>query len=434
MTYFSIALMQFLIISDMLRRLSAVSAAILCSFYIIIMQLFFVYRATTFSGVNFAVGSAGSFYHRTEAGVMLYSAILILIYVSTLGVHSQKTAGLRQMFMSDLRIPRMLTPIAVFVATITFLRVISLDMNILWNNDRYLLIASVDGLAINNSLFSFIRSISGIAMVIAGAFFACAILLRSWGAALLLGICLLVLMVISVAGAFRTAAIPAAAVAVPLFLFGELRHKVLSIAFVCLSFTLIIVALVGRGMDAFGISNIPMYFAELFSYDASTLITAATLNISQGIFVTTDSIYIGGDFNVMYKVLSFSPFPSFIDGFEEARSLYQIRLHRFVPMSAIGEVYNFGLPWIVGFSLFMMALFRANVKIDPSRYPFIFITSSIIIFLFFMMANGYPMRNVFRQFLIAYALVYWPTVWSMARRPLAATWPKPDVAPQNSTS
>ena len=128
--------MQFLIISDMLRRLSAVSAAILCSFYIIIMQLFFVYRATTFSGVNFAVGSAGSFYHRTEAGVMLYSAILILIYVSTLGVHSQKTAGLRQMFMSDLRIPRMLTPIAVFVATITFLRVISLDMNILWNNDR----------------------------------------------------------------------------------------------------------------------------------------------------------------------------------------------------------------------------------------------------------------------------------------------------------
>ncbi len=428
MFYFALSCAQIPLFLDMLRRLSATSAAILCASYVMMTQMFFIYRAKTFDSALFPVGSYGSFYFRTDEGVLLYFAVFLVIYVSTLGVAANKSVNLRQVFSEDRRISAMLGPAALAISVVTLTRLMTVDPEILWSNNQYLLIASRAGLVINNPIFALAATLSGVTMVLAGVFFACAILMRNGTMAVILGANLFALNVIALAGASRTAVIPAAAVAVTLFLFGAKKHKIAAGLLVLLGLTFVAVALIGRSIDEFGISSIPKYFVVLLSEEGSSYIGGVLLNLSQGIFVTTDSIYLGGSFPLEYKVLSFSPFPSLIDGFNAIRTRYQIRLHLFVPMSAFGEVYNFGWMWVLGFALFLGALFRANAKMDAAKNPFISIISSLLIFVFFVMANAYPMRNVFRQFLIAYLLIHWPAIWAVLRQPIVNTWPKERLA------
>lgn len=423
MLFFALSCAQAALFLDMLRRLSATSAAVLCAAYVMMTQVYFVYRAAFFESYRFPVGSYGSFYYRTDEGVLIYACIFFLIFISTVGLRIRTGASLGRAFWEDTRIHSLIGPVSIVILALTLMRLMTIDPAILWYNNEYLLIGSRAGLLVNNPIFALLASLSSLIMLVAGVAFACAVILRRWVSAAILGSSLMILGVIAVAGASRNAALPAAAMAVTFFLLGTAKHRIWAalMALVCLG--TIVVALIGRSTDELGISSIPHNFNMLFSEEGSQYIEIMFLNLSQGIFVTTDSIYIGGTFPDLYKWLSFSPFPSAIDGFERIRH-FQVRLHSFVPMSALGEVYNFGWPWMVWFSIVLGFLLRSNARLDTARYPFVAIMSSLLIFVFFVMANAYPMRNVFRQFLIAYVVVYWPVIWPAIRRPFARTWPK----------
>lgn len=423
MLFFALSCAQAALFLDMLRRLSATSAAVLCAAYVMMTQVYFVYRAAFFESYRFPVGSYGSFYYRTDEGVLIYACIFFIIYLSTVGLKVKSSATLRHSFAEDSRIHRLIGPVSLIILAITLTRLATIDPAILWYNTEYLLIGSRAGLLIDNAIFALVASISSLIMVIAGVSFACAVLLRRWVPAAVFGVSVLILNIIAVAGASRSAAIPAAAIAVTFFLLGTVKHRIWAALLLVTCLATIALALIGRSIDELGISSIPDHFSVLFSEEGPLYIEMLLLNLSQGIFVTTDSIYIGGTFPDLYKWLSFSPFPSAIDGFERIRH-FQVRLHSFVPMSALGEVYNFGWPWMVWFSIVLGFLLRSNARLDTARYPFVAIMSSLLIFVFFVMANAYPMRNVFRQFLIAYVVVYWPVIWPAIRRPFARTWPK----------
>lgn len=423
MLYFALSCAQIALFLDMLRRLPATSAAVLCAAYVMMTQVYFIYRAAFFDSYRFPVGSYGSFYYRTEEGVVIYACIFGLIYLSTVGLTARTAVTPRRAFSEDTRLHGLIGPASLVILAATLTRLMTIDPAILWYNNEYLLIGSRAGLLVDNPIFALLASIVSLIMLIAGVAFACAVLLRRWVSAAILAFCLLILSAIAVAGASRNAAIPAASVAVTLFLLGTARHRIWAALMAVACLGTIAVALIGRSTDELGISSIPRNVALLFSEEGRLYVEVMFLNLSQGIFVTTDSIYIGGAFPDLYKWLSFSPFPSAIDGFDGIRH-FQVRLHSFVPMSAIGEVYNFGWPWMVWFAAVLGLLFRANAKLDSARYPFIAIVSSLLIFVYFVMANAYPMRNVFRQFLVAYLVVCWPVIWPMIRRPLARTWPR----------
>jgi hypothetical protein len=161
-------------------------------------------------------------------------------------------------------------------------------------------------------------------------------------------------------------------------------------------------ALLGRGTDRHGLSALPETILRPFNssnlfYDT----TQALMDFCQGIVVTAEALQVTGDFDPWYKILAFSPLPSFIDGYSEIRDVSEHRLHEYVPMSGIGEVSHFGWLYISLLLIGFFVLIRQHTRIATYN-PAIFILCNFLIMISIYVLFAYPLRNALR--------VYWLTV------------------------
>jgi hypothetical protein len=190
---------------------------------------------------------------------------------------------------------------------------------------------------------------------------------------------------------------------------GHLRISLLS------GFILIVVlrsALSSRGLGEFGLAALPSIIANGFDFSGDQL-RYVIVNLFQGIFVTTDGLTMNANFHPLYAWLSFSPLPSTLDGFNTILRSYEIRHGLYVPMSAISEAYNFGpVLFTLAIVTYWIAL-RATLFALSKGLISTSLFTSLFLFAVFVQANAYPLRNVFRQFLIVILMVF--VAWAVEK-------------------
>lgn len=137
------------------------------------------------------------------------------------------------------------------------------------------------------------------------------------------------------------------------------------------------------------------------------LTTASITEIFQGVFVVAGHFARQVNFSVRYKILSLSPFSSFIDGFSAIRRAQKVRLNQFVPRSAIDEVLQVGWQYAAIYALVGCFALSSNLKLLFSgKYTSVAFGLNLMLLLFFTIQFTYSTRTVFRM-LLAIWIVCW---------------------------
>ncbi|KRQ01515.1 hypothetical protein AOQ72_08600 [Bradyrhizobium yuanmingense] len=201
----------------------------------------------------------------------------------------------------------------------------------------------------------------------------------------------------------RTAILEPVALAITVMLVGTKRHRlVLTAAFSYAAFALIS-ALVGRGMGRHGIATILDVFDYSDRRSASEFITLMITNLCEGIFVVAEGFPRVGDFPLQYKILSFLPTPSFLDGYDKVREVYQIRLTRYVPMSGYSEAYFFGPEF--SFSLLLLLILTIVLhRVASTKSKVSATVGGFLILLSIVTLSAYPLRNGLKALWVANAI------------------------------
>ena len=207
---------------------------------------------------------------------------------------------------------------------------------------------------------------------------------------------------------------------------GNYRAKGLVIpALVLLCAAVLMYSLNGRGMGDQGVSAIAHTFGSTFAGPPLETLGSLILNITEGIYETSESLQMNASFPEIYKILSFSPLPSAVDGFRNINELFQIRLHEFMPMSGAGEAFHFGAIYIVALVAMIIAVVRIHLML-ARRNPAMFLMCNILVTFSIYHMLAYPLRNAlhFAWLAVALSLVpwlveVWKTLSQMKSSPLS---------------
>ena len=200
------------------------------------------------------------------------------------------------------------------------------------------------------------------------------------------------------------------ATAYPVFLalfcaIGDYRFKKIVIPFLVviggLSLTF---ALRGRSSGAHGFAAIFDTVGLVFAESPLSSIRTLLLNVTEGIYETSESLQVQASFPGSYMIRSFSPLPSFVDGFRDIAWLYQVRLNEFMPMSGLGEVHHFGR--LYGLFLLSLYILIIRMHVAPAiRSGSVFILCNILIALSIYHLLAYPIRNAVHFAWLAFFII-----------------------------
>jgi hypothetical protein len=179
----------------------------------------------------------------------------------------------------------------------------------------------------------------------------------------------------------------------------------------------------GRGYSDQGISTIFSPGATLAAYFSDNP-GEAFLNIFEGAFSTTELFNRAYAASTQYKILSFSPLPSFIDGFDSVRLSQMHKLGPFSPPSAVFEVWSFGGLYIFGFVLVQAIVGRVVVKALKRSNDLLAISANAMMAVATYLEFTFPIRTIFRFVFVALALALVAHYFSLYRRRAATSNPQ----------
>lgn len=404
--YFGVIALELVLLAEYARRVRQFTALHVLFLYILISQTVFHFAEylgfTQFAGAD----SRRTFLYDNDFGVELYACIFVLIYTSSIGIRIDNrydfTNSMRTLVASNMTALQGAVPVLYCFA---FAHLLSLDKSILWYNNTYLLLNSP--LAMSDAIGA------GLLTSLFQIFAATSIFLFSttlFQGRLAIALCLMPLalwgFIFNIACCSRYSAILAflSGMIAVISLTGIKRILVATFWF-GLGLFFLVVVLNGRSASAFGLAAVPDILLGGLDIDFSKFVYAIA-NIFQGIFVSTDGLTINAEHPTSYKILSFSPFPSLLDGFEEIRRSQEIRVAKYVPMSAISEVILFGYLYAGFAALVLVLLLRRYLRIVQTGQANLAMMAAGWITLIFVQANAYPLRNVFRQALIALVVLW----------------------------
>lgn len=197
----------------------------------------------------------------------------------------------------------------------------------------------------------------------------------------------------------RSAGLYSGIVTIAFIALGYYKWGIAAGAFTLLN---IVFVLVGRGSDTHGVLALADYFSNSFSATSAWSFLAA--NIFEGVFVQGEVFfYTNTHFSGIYRTLSFSPFPSAIDHFQDVID-HQIRYHTYVPMGATSEVLLFGPPYFVLYWGTVCTAYWVAVKYFRKHRNLLGLILIVWFLGGFYMQFAYPVRNVYRTYLIVIIL------------------------------
>lgn len=101
------------------------------------------------------------------------------------------------------------------------------------------------------------------------------------------------------------------------------------------------------------------------------------------------------DWPILYKILSFSPLPSSIDGFRSVADA-ELRVNFFVPYSALAEAYFFGSVYFLVFISVLCLLVLLTDLVSGLKGPHVNAMLIMWVLLLNQFVAQYPIRNSFR--------------------------------------
>jgi hypothetical protein len=228
---------------------------------------------------------------------------------------------------------------------------------------------------------------------------------------LLSGIIFSYLFVLGVGQGSRVASIQLGLLGFYLLAFRKGGTRLIGIALVLLAVVVLVRVLAIRGTGAYGFG--PFFFYEeagaLEPLDSLIGILRGFLGggfvLGAGFLADASAKY-----PLLYKVLSFSPLPSFLDGFEDVRHA-EIRVNFHAPYSGILEAYLFGWRWFVLLLAAVGATTFVCEAIKRRDGVLAALPASLIFLAGFAFIQLYPLRNCIRIMLVALAIALAQSVW-----------------------
>lgn len=272
----------------------------------------------------------------------------------------------------------------------------------IWFNQVYLYMASSDALEIRNGLSSFLQSsykIIGLLSFIGLAF------LAYWRRHLSFVVLLIPsiwFLLFEVAGHSRYGAVFLVAFSITAFVLSSTSGlRLLAIVAGAGATPLYAAALQGRNSGAHGFSTLPNVFEQASSLADGQFLIRVVTNLFEGVFSVAESFYFT---NIAlpepYKYLSFSPLPSFIDGFAANWQNKSVFLDTYVPMGALGELLLFGPGYMIVYFLTVALAYALTTRaLGLGRYVTGNLTALILTMATFLQFT-YSVRTSYRFFLI----------------------------------
>jgi hypothetical protein len=292
--------------------------------------------------------------------------------------------------------------ILIFLYVILVLNILFLDLGVVWNNSIYLYMNGPAAYNLPHNFAVMLKALLSLIGLLSTFYFAISIKLKRPDHALLSSIPFIFCFIYQLASHSRitTTYIFAIVLVFVLFTQDKIKKRLYAICGVFLIIFTLLFSLQGRGSGQHGISNIPAGIAAVATSSTTEDLSFAFTNVMQGIFVTAEGLDVPAEHTTKYKVLSFSPFPSIIDGFASIREKDEIRVNYFIPMSTFAELYHFGFIYIIIFSvLYGYTVVRLS-DLQVNKSSIVAILCNIYFFILFVIMNSYSVRNVFRQMLI----------------------------------
>ncbi|MBB5752653.1 hypothetical protein [Prosthecomicrobium pneumaticum] len=181
-------------------------------------------------------------------------------------------------------------------------------------------------------------------------------------------------------------------------------------------------ALLGREAPAEGLAMLPDTFAAVWSPAGAAAALHLLPNLCEGIFVVAEGFGLEARFGAAYTWLSLSPLPSLADGFVDVLP-QQVRLHAYVPMAAVTELWRFGLLPAALVLLLVYGLVRAHFTLRRAS-PVAFLAVNFLLFATLFVGFAYPVRSALKFLWLGYAIVVLTRCTDMSTRRSAA----PDIA------
>jgi len=288
---------------------------------------------------------------------------------------------------------------AVVFYILTFTIVINMNLDVVWKNDMYLLMASPDVMKTNSAFTSqLIMLINPISLLSSVMFF---LLYMKGDRAYWIFFPIFIWWLLFLLGSHsRNAAL---LIGIGAFLAMFLGRRWLALGLLLLVCIAIPQALVGRSGNFHGISQVgnalPLAYKGI-TEDYGQIIA----NTGEGVFVSAEALNFHPVFPTSYVILSFSPLVNAIDGYQDAYTRDGIRLSEYVPMSAINEAVAFGWPYFIIYIAFQIFAGRATTKVLSKNPGLLPVFMNVAITFGFLQQFAYALRTCFRWFF--YPLVF----------------------------
>lgn len=182
--------------------------------------------------------------------------------------------------------------------------------------------------------------------------------------------------------------------------FTRRRHLLASLSLGAISAALLLNALAGRAQTEQGLSSIVAIPATIGGLKTSDVVVGIN-NLFEGMFVTSELFSGHYDYPTVYKVLSLSPLPSFVDGFDRVNHRYQQGLSSYVPMSSGQELINFGAGYILIYCATFFLAGRLSARALQERPDILSLLANALVTLGAIVQLAYPVRNSFRYFILS---------------------------------
>lgn len=327
-----------------------------------------------------------------------------LIYMAFLAVYLLECRRAAYIYVKNLKAPPReknrsslsAAPVVVFLFAAYHFHI--LDKSIIYNSSEYLLMSSANAVNEKTHFNLFIQSSHKLVGIISLFLLGSAIVRRRYFDAIVLALPSLWFYLFQIGAHSRLSAVNAASFAFP-FLYSDKRvHKNIGIFLIVISALNLLSSLSGRGSNIQGFASISNYFNDALATSPTAFLEVLG-NIFEGAFVQAEGFYYNEhQYATRYKITALSPLPSFLDGYADLIKWDQIRLHKYVPMSATTEVRLFG-PGFLFFYFLIAAYSYSRIFHFFRRQNRIAFTASLIIFtLACYLQFTYPTRNVFRFF------------------------------------
>lgn len=408
--WWAVIVFETVLVFRLFVKIKSPVAPLLVMIYIVFVQVLYSFAARNLLGDHLSDLSLKSFSERFSETMSVYTSIYIIALFSLHKLFKKSTQDRSTLINSLNGVAKTIAKtkffLVAYLSVVVYLSFLKWD--VAWRNSEYLLMNSPGALNVPASFAIALRMLlSGVGLyttLLIPYFLAT----KNFTKAAFLAPLYIFVLGYQLSSHSRSAAV-SLFITFSIFVMLKERNKLgwSLIGVVCVISALVF-ALVGRVLDYHGFSTIAETISVIYKTIDSDSIVFALVNMGQGVFATGDSLLLNANHNYAYRLLSFSPFPSWIDGFDELLKCCEIRVNEFVPMSAIAEAVSFGYMYSLVFFVTLYYSLRVNARLMLKRLDIVSLVLNISLFVIFVSANAYPMRNVFRQLLLVTvcALIY----------------------------